>query len=1000
MSAILDHFQVSKPGLKQQVAAGKPPVNTLFTYLDKAETVSFAPDQRFALRSQATLSFVFGPNWAPWSDPDDPGSQESHPCVIQYGSATEPASGFKLCVTRELDKLLLTSPQSHEPLIVQGKISDGATVVVCFGQKTSLHMKCGPKADSQDSYSFRPGKVNGAPTLTLGCLDEDPPCAGIIGNVLLFDQDLSQALYSEKGPAVDLFVALQRENLQGVFDIYSRGNADPDVLSLVGIGFPGEPTPRFDFIPREIMRPTGELPRWVLDNGDTKPIPVKLKGVADSNHAVHTTNNVFCFVRIPPMQVTPKVTSPGGVYLWGDQGQRFVLTYSGNNHFSGVADPFWYGGKWSGHKITLTYTPAPGDAHEPGRMKLECVGWDNNTEHIFATLICPAGAKLPAEIGDDVVWPASIAIKRLPADYRIAADIKTDMSEKWSSAFTKSLCNILANMQGWDISKLDNPISIGNSTAAIGTDDKDATLAPPPADSLNYRSENGSFLPYYCTTTNVDMDFRSKETTAYSSVTEVSQKVANSTELGLSVGEQKGAMNCSFSSVRNNSIDGSEDHAITISTSVTLSQAVALEKQWLKLNPEFLRALRNAEPKVAADLYPVFNKWGTHYPNAVIYGVGHYSIAFIDESGAGKLADAQNSSSHSLDIPITDSFLKLSTSTEKDDKSQTKLKAATEVETAIGIGTHEKLTVLRLDLRPISELIQPPYVSQDDLEWLFTAQPFVQAAMESYLASRPKLVPDGNLLYQAKLLKLENLSDKPCYFNARAFMVGVRPGEDDESYIYVPAEPADQENSQPIWCDSVRLEPRGDPDATHYPAQTFRNLTISRGDTSIVPQIRVTGVCNVLLPDGIDDVLTTYPEADSVWWMAGDGSAGGNPAPPPVHPSKSELKSKEESLGKVTIANVGIEWEPWQPGGPDVWFGENNASGKWTRTVVAHQVKQKLPLSNLQERGEIQESSFEVGDVRVTFQARKVDLLKCFQPAPANFEITPPEKATAATPKG
>ena len=547
MAALLDQFTKIYADGKQRVAASKPPLNALCTYLDEGETCSFPTDERFKLRSESTVLFAFGANWSPWSDSEDPGSQNSPIPVIQYGSETEPGSGYSICVTRELDALVIKSGKNANKLVVNYDFRDGAYVTVFFNRTTKVFIK-GKSFAQGETHLFKMGEVSGLPTLTLGNSADDTPFAGTVGFVLLFDRDISDALLSaEHGPAGQLYEAALNGNPQRVFDLYSRGSADSAVLSLLGIAYPGEPVPRFDFIPREIMRP-GSAPaakaterqhydRWMLAGGNMKPLHLNIPGAEDGDHAVHSTNCVYCFVRIG-VRIYPQYTAPGGVYLWGDQGQRFLITYLGQNKFGGVPE-YFYGWTVKEQPITLTYIPTPEDPTQPGRMLIETTGWKNSTEHVFPSYVVPEGATLPHEIGQDVIWQDKLTLNRIPADYRIISGVKKDMTEQWSGAFTKSLCNISANMQGWDISKLDNPLSIGDSTAAV-VEYTDSILDFPPADSYQYRAEAGSFMPYYCTVTNQSINFDVTKTVAHTSATEVSQTISNSTHLGLEVGEGKG----------------------------------------------------------------------------------------------------------------------------------------------------------------------------------------------------------------------------------------------------------------------------------------------------------------------------------------------------------------------------------------------------------------------------------------------------------------------------
>jgi hypothetical protein len=899
--------------------------------------------------------------------------------------------------------LTLSSAKADEPLELKGDFREGGVLYIyfCDNGKTVLGCTQGKNRAyvQAESTSFQLGAIDSPCTLTVGRTQGSAPFAGMFGPIALLDKDISSVLQGSSGAANNLIRAIAQPNaaaFETLFALCTIEPADDVIRALVGIGFPAErredkPAPRFDFIPREILCPQDDASRWMLENGAKRPVKVDLKYVVSSEHSIYSTNAVFCFLRFAP-KTLGAYERPAGVYLWGDQGQRFVLTYLGNNRLKGIASNDYYGGKWSGQEIALTYKPNPQSEITPGRMDIECIGWDNANDRIFANYVCPPGAALPSNIGDDEIWPSKPTLIRMPESYRIMARITEAMSEQWASAFTKSLCGMSASMQGWDVSKLDNPFNPGNSTAAA-KDYTGSIFAFPPQDSKYYRAENGSFTPFYCAAAPIDEVIESSETTAYTTVKDVSQKVSKSFGVGLSqgAGGEKSLLNCSFKGVRETGLNGEEDHAVVVNKSVTLSQAVLLEKQWLQFNAVFIDALKNRNVNSPSDLFPIFETWGTHYPHAVTYGWGHYSLAFIDESGATRLSAAMNASSVTASIPIEDCFLNLSGSSETENKSVTQTKSKTEVKTAMQIGSNERLKAMMMDLRPISDLLQPPYLNEADLEWALTAQPFVANAIERYLESRPQLIPDGSVLYQARVVSLENLNDEPCYVNARAFMIGVKKQELGDDTIFFPESPQAINNLQPLWHDSVRLEAKGQNGAAYGLSEkeaqqgTFTSLSISRGDVSIVPEVRMTGTCQIMNSDGITKVLITTPEP-LAGAIAGNDAGASNQAPP-RYPSPQEIRSKQDSLGPEAVDAVGAAWIPWKYNSPQMFWSEKDENGQLVTTHEQRLIRQQVQFTALPDNGTTQVTTFDVGGVRVTLAARKIDLVQCFSPAPDKWTV-------------
>ena len=950
MSTLLDHFQLRGVKAKFDKASGDP--KRLFAYLDQSVVISFPPDERFAFHREGTLCFTFAPDWEPWSDP----ANLLLPCLVS-------GPDYKLLVTHELDALILHS--SKESLRLEGDFSEGGTVLAFFREGATVLMVIRTKG--QQTYTSDPGAFSWKPddgsfsTLKFGGDD----FAGAIGNVLLFDQNISAAVKSRTGQLTHLLEAWQKLDPSRVFQAYSAEPSDAATLSLLGVGFPGEATPRFDFIPREVMAP-GARPRvWMLNDGDQRPIKVDVPGVNPADHSVYTTNQVFCFLRISPAR-----SRPGGVYLWGDGGQRFVLTYMGNNQCQGVARSDDYGGKWNALHIDLTYAVNARAAHFPIRLTVR-FDWNNATEKVFANYVCPPGATLPASIRPEFVWPAgSVVLKWYPEDYLEFAGIHDEMSEQWGSAFSKN-GYVRFNMQGWDVTKLDNPLNPGNSTVG-GKDDQGLIFATPTQSDKHYRSEKGSFTPHYCSTAPIQTTETRSRTTAYRNSTELSIQESKSFGLGLVRGEDQLA-GCSFESVEGHDQQSTSESTVVLNRTTYAERAVLLEKQWLAFNPDFRDELKGITGK--HDLFPLFDKWGTHYPNAITYGTGEYSIAFIDDAGAGNMVSQKNSSHGSLKIPIEECFLDFNASSATETSRQWHVGTKSETHLGLTIGSHEGHMPLAMDLRPISDLLQPPYFSEADFDWVYTAQGFVQSAIDEYLASAPKHTGQGSILYQSRLAYIENLTNKPLYFSARAFCVGVHH-QDTSGGFWLPDSPAAVASWPPVWCRSLRLEPK----EVHHSAAwepAFRSMPVPRKDSAeLVPELRVTGYLTWVDEGKITKNLTIPEDL----WVDGAGGQQGTPA---HHPSAAEVRAEADRLGHAALDPSGVAWAPWSLPETADFYAE---------LVTQSYVKKTLRFADPGNEGQAAQVSCNLGSVRLTFEVRKVDLLKCFQPPSAPNYAVPATK--------
>lgn len=968
------------PGVEHTITPGD-----LIGNLSPGETILFPPDARFALHSQGALFVGFRPGWTAENiDPKSP-DDENAPILIQCGRKNSPGEMFRIQVRQDMKTLIFSSSaDSLATCTVDADCSAGAQILVCFNNDQGMRVIVSFQTSDPSSIwqaralPFNLGPVDDelAPLLQLqlgGANGADGiGFSGSIGKLLLFDRDifplLAQDTQNQDRNQIEKNLALISAwvNDARVLTPFFDGLLSPSQLKYVGamVGFAVLPAARkparpgaaarapepvyFDFLPREIPAPEDMLARWMLFNGDLRPQKTRVPGLKPDLHSIYTTNNVFCFPRIQ-----------GAPYLWGDGGQSFRLKYAGKSQFTGTAT--LAGGR--SLSATLTYKPAPPhDKLQLPRMEITPHGWDNTTEHIFATCAWPAGAELQDDIAqnDPEIWPYQPMLKRVAATYIVQNGITKGNPQTWNDAFASTPGQISCSMKGWDITKLNNPLDPVGTNAALR--DRDHYLFTPPDQDYYLVDEQKVATPYYCCAIDLHTEKAYSDTQVYRSSYEYANKVSDSFGLGLSEGKDS-LLSASFDDVKQTGKAASAAHSIATTYDAGFMFATALERQWLTLNETFVSELEEAIGGIDATgpaahphqwdiLLGLFRAWGTHYANSVTYGYTAYSLALIDEAALEDMAAKSATSKIGIGLPLDGLLASMDVAHGTEESKKNAVSTQAEIHRGLKVGKDGYGMPIRLDLRPITDLLQPPYINNDEVLAKF---PFISQGLRMYLDKYRKQSPDGVVIYKMRLVSLSNSGDNPCYVNLGLSLAGVT--EVDEWKVVLPGETAR--------VIDVRIPAKGD---YTVPPQTYSSLSIPTR-AGLVPGISLSAFRVTTYDKTIRARLwdsSNRPDRD-VW--------------------DSDLVEAEDKFGKSNLGtaenNVGIPADQPKPSfqGPGGGgFGPKptpSEPGKWEMdedTLTA-----SMKLTGLPDNGTLQTFTIASGTVTATFESRKIDLQSCFE---------------------
>lgn len=955
--------------------------------LAEGETASFGPDNRLAIGTHATLMLTFVPAWLPWADP---GSSDAPPCMIQLGTTLAPGACFQLAVGRELDALYLSSANT-KTVKIAADCSDGRRLILAFAGSTAHVLMFGDRSQSavcDTTVPFRLGDAKGLPpVLQLGSDSGNSagaPFVGAVSSVMLLDQALADEVRSSS-----LTRGWMKHGSAGFFAGLGLEENRTLASALVGVLFQGGNRLDFDFCSRGVFWPTApKLDRWALQDSTVQPQQVDVPNVSRQKQGIYTSACIYCIARID-----------GEPWLCGDAGQRFRLAYLGGSryHAESADERVLADGTRARLAATLEF-------ETPERIRITTDGrWSNSVQHVFPLLVAPPNTVLCDRNGhamsDAVQWPDDpIVLERVPAHYDLTVGAKEPMQQQQSfkDAFSKRLNQIGMSSTGWNLTQMDAPLNLANCKGA-----KRATefyLLQQPLDTSHfYRVEIGIGVPYYCYTAAPNQTDGGSTSRMYRSADDYANQESTSYGANLGLGDKK-LINLSFENSTGYKQNESAEHTIAVHHTTTLRYVVMLDKRWLELNQKFVAEVLQAADAVLAgktDPSPferVFWAWGTHYPNAITYGERTYSLSVMDEAALGDMAESGTNISAGLMVPLPQGLnvggdIAKKTHTERGHQSTFR----EQTDLSVQVGSHEDPSPVLLDLRPLTDLLQPPYVLDERVRKVL---PHVRAALERYLQDAlAGPVSDGLTLYQARLLSIRNLSlTNPCFVLGRAFLAGVAAVGD--WHIVLPADPAVRNSAQVrIWAsaadpdaENVASDSEGgllriEPGATYQPAPGIwgRSATIGipRNRTDIVPAIGWTG--RVVLSYHNQARLETQIEKESSFSAFAPGAA---PAVFMVDAPPSVIQARERQYAAPpAFTFFGQDWIDVDAFGRAATDAAPGPTQFFTDAFEGYVLREKLKLASLPEGAAFHTSSFTAAGLEVRFGVRKIDPMELFENA-------------------
>lgn len=931
------------------------PIPEQYIELKSGAGLIFEPDSRFNLPQQASVIVGFKPDWQL-----DAGADPIFgACVLQIGSKTSPGAVLDVRASLDMQSLLLSSGDT-DTVTVKMDLSKGGLLGLFFSGAVVRVALIKTSVRSEQNFSL--GKLSiGDAQLRLGGSGGNKPFLGMIGSVMLFDRDIHDDLVVSQRDSHALRAWLFGGKPEDFFALCGAEGEGLYVKSLIGVAVPRQN--RFDFIPRDILWPQGEPNRWVLENGHERPMKVTLANAdRPDEHGVYTSNNIYCFARFS-----------GKPYLWSDAGSVFELAYQGNNRFTGKGP--------GGRVLKLTHTAQTLFPYLAS-IKLDCDGWDNTRERIFATRVCPAGATVDVPTAE--LWPSTLRLMCLPRDYKVfmGETSKDDTnSQSVKDAFAKISPATVASMEGWDVLKINNPLNPANS-AGTNKDPSDYLFQWPTG--IDFRMEWGSYAtPYYCAIVNIVETDEVKTNTAYRSSSEFTQQQSQSFGVGLDVG-QESLFDFSLKNERKSATGNEAEHGVVVSHTTALQFAAVLEKQWLKLNAQFVNALKQALDDIPAalplgnesapeygSLKSLFGKWGTHYANAITYGTAEYSLGLVDDVSAMQMASDNWNTSVGVGIPIDAALAKGKYEWGSEDGKQNKNGLRSEVLRNKTVGSHEIPVPIRMDLRPITDLLQPPYIAE---EWVLNNKAHILTAWNGRFAENRKTPADGFVLYQARVKSVENLwtegVNRVC---ARVFLSGVVAHDDGGFNLWVNRDP---NKLTMAFCDTLDV-PAGrsfvwTPGST--PQFPFATLSVGIRDTSyVVPSVCITGSAVQTRGERVRAVLPGH-QVGGGWSMDPSGNTVKDPVDvtPATDDEVYAAESKIIAAGLKPVDTVGISGD----------FGaslpaQSRITDSNDHRLVEFREIVKFPNS-LPDDGTLVNFTIEAPGIRWHCEARKIDIAKLF----------------------
>ncbi|SPH17031.1 hypothetical protein DEA8626_00545 [Defluviimonas aquaemixtae] len=162
-------------------------------------------------------------------------------------------------------------------------------------------------------------------------------------------------------------------------------------------------------------------------------------------------------------------------------------------------------------------------------------------------------------------------------------------------------------------------------------------------------------------------------------------------------------------------------------TEVKSKFALVLNRYYTTLSPDFVTTIRNLKGKPAADkaYEVVISEWGTHYPNAVTFGARGSRKLTLNEEAINSLRDSQTNISAGLSVDYEGSGGGVDVKSAQEAMSSIKKIVTTENRdfrcygggdcSEDGVPSGADIVPIFLDLRPLSDLLAPPFFSDEEI---------------------------------------------------------------------------------------------------------------------------------------------------------------------------------------------------------------------------------------------------------------------------------------------
>lgn len=927
---------------KKDLAALPAEIQRLAFALAPGQTIAFPSDARLALKSEATLLVQFQPNWLPWSDPQ---STLPPPVLVQCGTEDDPGAVFRVSVTRELDAVLLSSSEVTTPVRFEGDFKRGGRLAICMAPFSATVLG----RPTVHRFSLGKAAADTPVGLTLGSDPAQAPFAGLVAGVMLLDRDLSDRVSeAEHSAALKHWSKANIDSFYAALGLETEATFARAIIGVARADLGPNRVPGFDFIPRELLWPDfAPGSRWVLESSDHPPIRVNIGSNAD--HGVYSSFNLFCFTR-----------HQGKPCLWGDGNQWFALEYAADGTFRAVQHSMFDGTFLANPNRAATLKRSGDD-----RIELVPQGWSNTTEHVFATRTAPFGASFDGKGIDPAdLWPARIMFVRVPADYdqtRGAQD-RIDQDQPFKGAFSRRLPQIGMSSRGFDPSRL-GALNPGASDGAQASEQY--YVFQQPADNSKFYRIDLIATPYYLFSSKPDFRTENDGTIAYKNTAEALASESNSLGFNVGMGDTKlfqlGLENSSQSQT-----GAGAESVLAMQRSRTVKYVLTLDRRWIELTDNFVaRVLAEADRVLAGEKDPppfhqVFLDFGTHYANAITYGSQSGAVQMLDVTTLERMSRDGKSIKAGITIPVEGVNLGVDAGHEDTTGTNDESSVRKEARASIEVGSDEDPVPILLDLRPIAELMQPPYIMD---ERMLRAQLAVMVGWADYVSKRPTTRANWEtpLLLQARL-RLISTPTSSLYLRARAFLAGVAAGSDWK--LAAPAA-AHQADSAPIWASPTEAHlSLAAPLATIGPVVT---LSIPR--SGAIPAIGFTGVYTAFdRAKIVAEIESKKPGLASPW--------GGFAVPPPA--TDAEITAYEhELLSHGALAPAGTGWYGFDAlGKPLAQTAPMPAGGFFTDQYGSVAFRKRLLLDGLKPGATFSQQQVVVEqDLVATFDVRLVDPL-------------------------